>query len=574
MRERFTSILTALNDGLHERQDHVNKVFLATMSGESVFLLGPPGVAKSLIARRLKSAFKDSTSFEYLMSRFSTPEEIFGPISISKLREEDRLERNVESYLPSANIAFLDEIWKAGPSIQNTLLTIINEKVFRNGPQEIEVPLVGLIAASNELPAKNQGLEALWDRFLIRLVVENIGDNDSFASMITNSTKIDKCDIPAKIQITLDEYKKWRDDIDDIEVGNEVIKVIHHIRMLIKQYNAEEDREDRIYVSDRRWKKIIKVLRTSAFINGRKKVDLMDCYLIADMIWDDPEQIDRIRILVREAIAENGYTSDIDLNKIRKGIDNFEREVLKETLIVNKYKKKVYRTTYSPNYNSKLYEIKSVTDVHGNLMPNTGWSYIDFQNNDISNITEGTNVRLFDQNKNHRNNYRINSMDGDKITINSRHVIMVAFDEKVRYSAITRVPHKLVSKAWDEKIRESKLFIDNLHEALKVREKDEFGQLRENLFVEPGKADHILQNFKRTYKTLQKLSIKLDEIKHSYEKIIDGEEIELDKETIKKIDRNDIIEKIDDGNNEDNEVEWSDEEDEGEYYDDDDDYWD
>ena len=108
------------------------------------------------------------------MSRFSTPDEIFGPVSISKLKDSDKYERSIEGYLPMADVVFLDEIWKAGPAIQNTLLTVMNEKLFRNGDKEIHVPLKLLIAASNELPAQGEGLEALLDRFIIRMECENI----------------------------------------------------------------------------------------------------------------------------------------------------------------------------------------------------------------------------------------------------------------------------------------------------------------------------------------------------------------------------------------------------------------
>ena len=121
------SLIEWMSQGVYEKEHIIAAALLCAVAGENIFLLGPPGTAKSMVASRLKMIFRDGKSFDYLMSRFSTPDEIFGPISISKLKTEDKYERLTDGYLPDADIVFLDEIWKAGPSIQNTLLTVCHQ---------------------------------------------------------------------------------------------------------------------------------------------------------------------------------------------------------------------------------------------------------------------------------------------------------------------------------------------------------------------------------------------------------------------------------------------------------------
>ncbi len=178
LKERFIKLLDHLNNGLYEREEILAISLLAAISGQSVFYLGPPGTAKSMIARRIACAFS-AEFFDYLMNRFSTPDEVFGPVSITKMKN-DIYERETTRYLPKADIAFLDEIWKSSPGILNSLLTIINEKQFRNGNSIEKVPLKFLVTASNETPPDNQGLDALYDRCIARLFVPPIQDMDNF----------------------------------------------------------------------------------------------------------------------------------------------------------------------------------------------------------------------------------------------------------------------------------------------------------------------------------------------------------------------------------------------------------
>ncbi len=372
MLERFKQLLGEMNRGIYEKETEISLSLLAALAGESIILLGPPGVAKSMVARQLKTAFKDARSFEYLMSRFSTPDEIFGPVSIQKLKTSDTYERAVEGYLPTADVVFLDEIWKAGPAIQNTLLTVINEKIFRNGNREMHLPLKLLVAASNELPAKGEGLEALWDRFVIRIESRPIKLEKNFRAMLleaptdflgptdfTDSTdssgSMGKCGFTdsadfsdstdfSDLKITAEEYAEWVEKICKIGVKEEVLDAISAIRKSLRAVNVDEAAERRnIYVSDRRWKNIVRLLRTSAFMQDREEVDICDLLPIYHCLWQEPEERDAIRSIVIRALfspfaeklvkMKNALAEDIKYHRVRRNPEDgrdYEGEI--ETL--------------------------------------------------------------------------------------------------------------------------------------------------------------------------------------------------------------------------------------------------
>lgn len=351
MLERFKQLLGEMNRGIYEKETEISLSLLAALAGESIILLGPPGVAKSMVARQLKTAFRDTQSFEYLMSRFSTPDEIFGPVSIQKLKTSDTYERAMEGYLPTADVVFLDEIWKAGPAIQNTLLTVINEKIFRNGNREMHLPLKLLVAASNELPAKGEGLEALWDRFVIRIESRPIKLEKNFRAMLLDSHAdflgptdftdfsgftgglghadfADNADF-SDLKITSEEYAEWAEKICKIGVKEEVLDAISAIRKSLRAVNVDEAAERRnIYVSDRRWKNIVRLLRTSAFMQDREEVDICDLLPIYHCLWQEPEERDAIRNIVIRALfspfadklveMKNALAEDIKYHRVRR----------------------------------------------------------------------------------------------------------------------------------------------------------------------------------------------------------------------------------------------------------------
>ncbi len=342
MKERFEQLLREMNRGIYEKETEIALSLLAALAGESVILLGPPGVAKSMVARQLKTAFSGARSFEYLMSRFSTPDEIFGPVSIQKLKNSDTYERAVDGYLPTADVVFLDEIWKAGPAIQNTLLTVINEKLFRNGNRETHLPLKLLVAASNELPAKGEGLEALWDRFVIRIESRPIRQEKNFRAMLME-VKSEEGRVKNSNAISAEEYQEWTDRISGVGVSDEVLDAIASIRKSLRAVNVDEGEERRnIYVSDRRWKNIVRLLRTSAFVHDRPEAAMCDLLPVYHCLWQEPEECDAVRnVVIRALFARHAdslvemkaaLAEDIKYHRIRKNPDDgrdYEGEIEK-----------------------------------------------------------------------------------------------------------------------------------------------------------------------------------------------------------------------------------------------------
>jgi MoxR-like ATPase len=261
-------------------------------------LIGPPGTAKSELARRLHTVFRGGRYFERLLTRFTVPEELFGPLSIQAL-EEDRYERHTDGFLPTASIAFIDEVFKANSAILNALLTLLNEREFDNGAGRMRCPLISVLGATNEVP-EDEVADAFFDRFLLRLPVAAVSQ-EGFAALL-QVAKGQAWAVPADA-LTLDAAALAQLAADAASVGlpGTLLELLGELR----QHLATQS----IAVSDRRWVKITALLRVAAASEGRACVALWDLLLLPWLTAPDAARQAQVadwlaaRLGVREAFA-------------------------------------------------------------------------------------------------------------------------------------------------------------------------------------------------------------------------------------------------------------------------------
>ncbi len=341
--ERIRKLRDALSSGLYEKEEAVRLGLLTAIAGESIFFLGSPGCAKSMVARRIVQAFKSDGDgamkyFETLLNQYTTPDEVFGNVSLKALNGElpdengvmrEEYRRLTENMLPEADIAFVDEIWKAGPAILNTLLTIVNERKFHNGGKVMDVPLKALFAASNELPAQDCGLDARYDRLVLRLPVGFIRNENRFYEMIEDSApESGPTDEIRKLQISDAELREWKGRISAVALSGRTKAVITAVRRELALRNGQMSDEDRaageaFEVGDRRWKKIARLLKTSAFLNDRTETDLTDCRLIAYCIWSTEKQQKASGEIVDQCIRQNGLAGASSAGELKGEVERF-----------------------------------------------------------------------------------------------------------------------------------------------------------------------------------------------------------------------------------------------------------
>ncbi len=317
----LTQAMTTLNNLraelrsiLIERNDEIDCALIAMLSRQHVLLLGPPGTAKSLLGELLAQGLQAKT-FTRLLTKHTVPEELFGPYSLAGL-ENDRYERKTSGYLPEAEVAILDEIFKANSAILNALLTLLNERKFDNGTRREDCPLEFCLGMSNETP-QDDSLGALYDRFVLRRWVEYISDEDHFRTMLLAPKQT------VTTHLTGDEIAVLRAAVDAVKIPAEVITALIAIRNELAQKGIQP--------SDRRYRSAITLVRATAVLDGRDEASPDDLLVLKDCLWDNPDDAAEVTSVViskaspdlneaarlRDAAIE-AY-SELDMAKIEAG---------------------------------------------------------------------------------------------------------------------------------------------------------------------------------------------------------------------------------------------------------------
>ena len=281
MNSHFVDLRNKLTRHFPERQHVIDGSLAAVLAGEHVLLLGPPGTAKSALVRALAQAF-GGTYFERLLTKFSTPEELFGPVSLKGL-EADKFTRVTTGMLPEAEFAFVDEVFKANSAILNAMLSVVNERIFHNDGKPTQVPLVTMFGASNELP-EGKELEALFDRFALRFQVDYLLRPHNLRDVLTApeprlSTVLD-----------LKTLRAAQAEVMKVKVTDATVDALISIR--------DAGKAEGIVASDRRWKKSLRLVQATAWLAGEKQTTPEDLTLLVDALWREPKERSKVAKLV------------------------------------------------------------------------------------------------------------------------------------------------------------------------------------------------------------------------------------------------------------------------------------
>ena len=313
LRQRFLALETELNEVVVGRPEVVRGLLLGLLSGNHVFLLGPPGTAKSLLLDSLCRRLGGARIYKRLFTAYTQPEEVFGPVRISGLKQ-DRFERRIEDYLPDVHLAFIDEVWKAGSPILNTLLKVLNERKFENDTHTLDCPLRLALFASNETPASSE-LEALYDRIALRFLIEEPMLAKDWEAMYLGQTRgVDECEV----EVSLEELDAARKQVREVRFPVMIARLARKLGRKLRQ--------EGMALSPRRECQLRLAVQAQAWLDGRDAVnreDLLQPY--SATAWRTEEEIAPAQKLVMKTVAPAYYKACRGLRVVRKDKRDFDR---------------------------------------------------------------------------------------------------------------------------------------------------------------------------------------------------------------------------------------------------------
>lgn len=312
------SILDEVSSTFLERRAVIEAVLMTVLAKEHAFILGPPGTGKSALVRSIIERINSATYFEAILSKTRPDAAVLGPYDLPLLKNSGTFHRKDNGFLTSVDYAFLDEAGKMSPTLGHDLLAALNERIKHevNGHRSAHpIPLMSVFTASNELIVEeSDDGAALWDRLLVRTVVDSIQESGNFAVLLQGAVAG-----PSTATRTTVEFKDLKQVIEvevpaiDVPVGT--IETVLKLR--------DELRQAQITPSDRRWKACVRLLQASAFFNGRSQVEDDDLHVLRYALWDGPEQIvpvERMTLSLSNPVAEKCLALLDDAEKIAAGI--------------------------------------------------------------------------------------------------------------------------------------------------------------------------------------------------------------------------------------------------------------
>ena len=292
-----------LNQAFPERRPAIRSMLVARHIGEHVLLLGPPGTGKSLMTSVFADAVAGGSYFEILMTKFAVPEEIFGPVSYSALKQ-DRYERAMAGYAPDKRVWFLDEIWKASSAILNALLKATNERVVVNGGKLVSIPLETVIGASNEYP-QDDSLQAMYDRFAFRHWIDYIADDDNLAKLWAQGGRPSKVDA----KLSKDAVAVLKKAICEMRLDATHLDTFRTIKAAVVQ--------EGFLPSTRTWMKALKIVKAMAVLSGRTAVAGSDFAVLANVLWKQHEDRPKLQQVIGNAADPYGSRAEAIVDGVK-----------------------------------------------------------------------------------------------------------------------------------------------------------------------------------------------------------------------------------------------------------------